>query len=455
MKHIGFLAILVYYTTEYLHREVDFLMILRYNLVLHMTIMGLKDIQLYNEKQQQLYAARTGIVVDIQNIGKNTKTIALKAKKSLEEIHKDVWLKIEAIDFPDGNFTNVYDLFWDAKNANLSPYLHSEKYPYYLLDSMENDPSILAVINGAFFFLIDVVDKEPQDYPFHFCIRNGKVIGLLSSNEPIIYTIGQKLYAKEPKAQGTINIAGTIISWVGSKINEKMDEIDAVLYNSGSSKLIKVFDPKTGVRMGTLDNNFIHTPSKQDAVDLVINHDENGDLKISSINVGGGTHYFEGLFILQIHSKDTTYKVGDVVTPLTLDGLELKNITAGITVNKGVKDPFFLVPERIGSRDARSVIAKDVSGNIHFFVFDGSKYIPKFKGVSAKDITPYFSEDKFEWAYFLDGGSSSRIIVKDGNNYKFLANDFAFRKVTNEIFLWDSKRHRKLASSIALKSNTA
>lgn len=417
--------------------------------------MGLKDIQQYNLQQQQLYAARTGIVVDIQNIGKNTRTIALKAKKSLEQVHKDVWLKTDVIEFPDGNFTNVYDLYWNAKNTDLSPALHSEKYPYYLLDYIENDPSVLAVINGSFFFLIDVVDKEPKDYPFHFCIRDGKVIGLLSSDEAIIYTIGRELYAKEAKARGTINIAGNSISWVGSKMNEKIDENTVVLYNSGSSKLIKIFDPKTGVRMGTLDNNFIHTPLKSDVVDLVINTDENGDLRITTINFGGGTHYFDGHFILQIKSKDNTYKVGDVVTPLTLDGLDLKNITAGITVNKGVKDPFFLVPERINSRDARSVIAKDVKGNIHFFVFDGSKYIPKFKGVSAKDITPYFSEDKFEWAYFLDGGSSSRIIVKEGNNYRFLANDFAFRKVTNEIFLWDSKKHRKLASSIALKIKSA
>ena len=42
-------------------------------------------------------------------------------------------------------------------------------------------------------------------------------------------------------------------------------------------------------------------------------------------------------------------------------------------------------------------------------------------------------------------------IVKKGKKYEFLANDFAFKKVTNELFLWDSKRHRKLASTIALK----
>ncbi len=416
--------------------------------------MGLKEIQLYNQQQQQKYAARTGIVVDIQNIGKNTKTIALKAKKSLEEIHPGVWLNTDIIEFGDDNFTNVYNLFWNSNNQNLTATVHSAKYPYYLLDYVENDPSILAVINGSFFFLIDVVDKEPKDYPFHFCIRDGKVIGLLSSDEPIIYTIGQKLYAKEPKATGTIDIAGKVLTWVGSQRKEERNEKDAILYNSGSSKLIKVFDPKTGVRMGTLDNNYINTPLNENTIDLVINQDENGDLKITQINIGGGTHYFDGLFILQLNKEENTFNVGDLVTPLTLDGLDLRKISSGITVGKSVKDPFFLDPDRIASRDARSVIAQDVTGNIHFFVFDGSKYIPKFKGVSAKDITPYFSENKFKWAYFLDGGSSSRIIVKDGKDYKFLANEFAFKKITNEVFMWDWKRHRRLASSIALKSKT-
>ena len=50
--------------------------------------MKIRDIQSYNQKQQQIYKEKTGIDVDIMNIGKNTCSIALQAKPMLEEIEK-------------------------------------------------------------------------------------------------------------------------------------------------------------------------------------------------------------------------------------------------------------------------------------------------------------------------------------------------------------------------------
>ena len=272
-----------------------------YIICINYSEMQAEEIQLYNQKQQKRYADKTGIVVDIQNIGKNTRQIAVKAKKSLEEIYPDVFLSTEVLEFSDGNFSNVYNLFWNNNKTFLTSTIHSEEKPFYLLDHMESDPSILAVINGAFFFLIDVVDREPKDYPYHLCIRDGKIMGLPSHDAAIIYTENEKLHAKEPKATGTIDIGGKVITWIGSETNKSTKSSDLfTLYNSGSSKLIKVFDPKTGVRMGTLDHDHIHTPSGADLVDLVVNMNKNGDLIISDIKIGGGTHFFEGLFILNM-----------------------------------------------------------------------------------------------------------------------------------------------------------
>lgn len=415
------------------------------------TDMNLKQIKLYNQKQQRLYAAKTNFLVDIQNIGKNAETIAIPEKKVFEKIHDGVWLKKDVIRFSDGNFTNVYDLSWDRKNVSLEPVIHSEKKPYYMLDYMEENPSMIAIMNGSFFFLVDFPEREPKDYPFHFCVRNGKVIGLLSSDEAIIYIKEGELFAKDAKAVGELTIGEKHLKWVGFwHTDEKNDPKTAVLYNSGSLKLIKEFDPKTGVRVGRIDPRYIRTKTDPKMVDLIINKID-GRMVVSHINKGGGTHYFEGLFILQIREKYNTFNMGDAVTPLTLDGLNLEDITSGITINKSVTDPYFYTTDRINSRDARSVIAQDKSGNTHFVVFDGCKYVPKFKGVSANDVKDYFSQDKYNWAYFLDGGSSSRIIVRKNKGREFFGSEFAFKKITNEIFLWDSKRHRKLASSIALR----
>ena len=415
--------------------------------------MKIRDIQSYNQKQQQIYKEKTGIDVDIMNIGKNTCSIALQAKPMLEEIEKDVWLKTEVIEFNDGNFTNVYNVSWNHNNPTLTPHIHSTPLPYYQLDAMEDDPSLIASINGTYFFLIDVKEKEPKDFPFHFCISDSKVVGLPSRDEPVIYIKEKKLYSYEPKAMGTIRIAHSTVTWVGShSVSSTHQSADMVLYNSASTKLIKEFDKESAVRMAYLNNNDIYTPSSTDVVDLIVNLDINDVLKISDIKYGGGSHYFDGLFILQIKKAHNKYSLGDEVIPQTLDQLDLHHISAGLSIGKNVKDNFFMDPIRENNRDARSVIAKDIRGNIHFIVFDGSKYIPKFKGVSANEVESYFSNDKYEWAYFLDGGSSSRIILKDKDTYRLLANEFAFRKITNQIFLWNWKRYRKIPSIIALKS---
>lgn len=400
---------------------------------------------------QRWYAAKTHINFDIQNIGKNTRTIAIPEKPSYEELRKGVFLKKDVINFDDGNFTNVYNLSWDKNTHSVKPFVHSEKKPFYLLDYMEDCPSILALMSGSFFFLVDVEEEVPKDYPFHFCVRRHKIVGLPSSDEPILYLKNGELNAHEIKANGIIEINNSKLEWIGANHKGEVRNSNAKLYNSGCSKLIKEYDPISHVRMGRLDLTNIHTPKSKNVVDLVVNRDDHDNLEITSINSGGGTHFFDGLFILQINQKLNAFNIGDKVNPISLDNLDPREISSAITIGKSVHDDYYLTPERISSRDARSVIAKDKKGNIHFVVFDGSKYIPKFNGVSAKDIHSYFSPDQYEWAYFLDGGSSSRIIVRRGRKLEFLANEFVYKKINTYTFLWDYKRHRKLASCVGLK----
>ena len=415
--------------------------------------MNKDDIQLYNKKKQQWYFSKTGFSVDIQSIGRNSATVVLRSKKTEKEIHKGVWLKTDTLEFESGNFTNIYDLYWNKSIEALEPEIYSEQHPFYLADYVCNNSSVIAALNGSYFFLIDVEDRNPIDYSYNFCIRNGKIRGLPTSDDPILYVENNNIISREIEATGTVQIGKKIVEWIGSDsaaIHSSTSPI-AILYNSASSKLLKPYDPKTGVRMAILDNENIHTPKDNEKIDLIITANAMDQLVVSDIKIGGNTHFFDGLFILQIDKKNNTYSIGDVVVPLTLDKLHLKNVTSSISIGKSVSDPYYFTSERIHSRDARSIIALDVHGNYHFIVFDGSKYIPKFKGASAQDMAKYFPKDKFVWAYFLDGGSSSKIIYKDDHAYNFLANELAFKKITLDTFLWDWKRHRKMESCITLK----
>lgn len=275
--------------------------------------------------------------------------------------------------------------------------------------------------------------------------------GLPSSDEPVLYTKNGSLQTREPKARGAIRIGKYTLRWVGARSANAPKPNEAVLYNSYSSTIIKIRDKKTQVQIGILDTDNITTPKDELISDILVALNDDDKLIVTGINLGGGTHFYDGVFVLQVRGNVNKYNVGDEVEALTLDGLKLAGITSGISVGKRIVRPATKRGALQPKRDARSVIAKDVKNNMHFIVFDGSKYIPGFNGVSTKDIYSHFAPDKFKWAYFLDGGGSSRIILKKDDKFKFYANEFAFTKMDDGKHLWDWQNARMIASSIALK----
>jgi hypothetical protein len=412
--------------------------------------MKTQDIQNFNKLQQELYLNRTGIFVDIQNIGKNTQQISVREESKLTEIQPGVFLKTSVMDIPDGSFSNMYDFYWNPKNTDVVPEIHSSNKSYSVHSLMEEDINKIATINGSFFFLTDVAESTPIDLMYNLCIREGKVFGLPSENQPIAYIEKGTLHVAEPKAQGTLCIDNNTVAWIGAlNTDTQRSSKTAVLYNSKCSTILYVRDSLSNVRIGILDSTRITTPKRKNIYDLVIKLNKKGQLIVSTIQEGGGTHFFAGNFILQFTGKNTLYNVGDIITDITLDGIKLETMTSAISIGKRIDDSFFLDEQRTNMRDARSVIAQDLKGNIHFIVFDGSKYIPGFTGVSAKMISAYFSKKQYSWAYFLDGGGSSRLIVREKEALHVLANQFAFRKFKDE-HVWDWKFARKVASSISL-----
>lgn len=413
--------------------------------------MKLHTIKAINALRQQEYARKTGILVDIENLGKNTATLAIRQPTSTAQLHPGVWLRKSSMEVSVDNFTNIFDLFWDQSEQSIEPYIYSSNTPSYLYDQVETDANVLAAANGSFYFLSEIADRRPIDLPYNFCIRDTVIYGLPSSDDPLVFIKNGILDARDVTASGSMKIGSVLLSWVGvnSSVPQKHD---AVLYNSKCCDVIKYRDPKTNIQLGMLNNENIYTPTRKDVVDLIITHDEKKRLHVSKIKEGGGSHYFDGLFILQIPKHICTSKIGDLINSIIIDGLDISEISSGISLGKSVHDPFFLDPVRVNRRDARSLIAKDVDGKIHFLIFDGSKYVPGFSGVSAKDVSSYFSFDRFEWAYFLDGGGSSRLVSREGSEIVSYANEFAFRKVPGNKVVWDWVRARQIPSSILIRT---
>ncbi|MDP3974033.1 MAG: phosphodiester glycosidase family protein [Candidatus Daviesbacteria bacterium] len=401
------------------------------------------------------YKSKTGIFVDIQNIGKNNRLLAVKEEESIEKIRQGIWLKKGSLDLNQGNFTNYYDLYYDQCQPDIAPNIFSTNNPFYLFNQVRSNPEIIGSINGAFYFLTDFAERYPLDLQYDLCIRDYKIKGLPSEDQPIAFIEEGKINFLNSKAQGLIKIGNKMLSWVGSK-SKKSDgrNFDAILYNSKCSNIIRFREEENNIQIGVLDSENITTLKGTEIIDLVINADKNNDLKIADIKKGGGTHFFNGLFILQIKFNQFDFKINDSVNPLTLDNLKLENVSSAITIGRSVHDKFYLDPERKYIRDARSLVAEDKLGNIHFIVFDGSKYIPGFKGPTTQEVSSIIKKNGFRYAYFLDGGGSSRLIARDAKKIRSFANEFAFRKFKYGKFLWDWERARLIASSISLKINS-
>ncbi len=414
--------------------------------------MDLASTYLFNNIQKIRYLAKTGISVDIQNLGKNTRCLAIRQKESLVQICKGVFLKKYTQDFNLDNFSNVYDLFWHPKQENVESFITSSNDPFYMSEHFMSDKSNIAAINGSFFFLTDEADSTPVDLPYDLCIRQNKIFGLPSSDQPVVFIKKGSLDAREISAEGIIKIGKHLVNWIGArKTNKAILKNTAILFNSRCSEIVKSRDPLTNIQIGILDTKDIYTPKNPMLMDIVVGMNEKEELVVSDIKFGGGSHFFAGHFILQMRKNISQFKVGDSVKPVSIDKVNLKGITDALTIGKAVSDPFFHDEVRVDRQDARSVIAKDQKGFIHLITFDGSKYVPGFNGVSAKDINTFFTKKHYKWAFFLDGGGSSRIIVKQKNKLHFFANEFSFKKLTNGLVKWDWQKSRKITSSIGLR----
>ena len=399
------------------------------------------------------YWLESGFFVDIDNLGKITKNVAIPEKISTTEVRPGLFLKKSNMSFSKDNVTNIYDLHFDPKKSPFVLDIFSSEDSYYLADTIQNDNIIVATVNGGFFYISDVPGPQPNDKRYNLCIQDSKLCGLPVTDDPILYIRNGEFFATKTKARGICQIGEQKISWLGAKSNVKKESTDvAILYNSRCFSINGVRDSKTNLIVGIPDERTKATPKNDSKIDLVVSKNNADDLVITAINPGGGTHLYDGLFIFQTDKLQVKkIKVNDSVKPMTVDTIDLANITSGMTIGRSVDDPCFYEPKRINRRDARAVIAKDKDGIMHFFVFDGSKYIPGFNGISAKDITPFFYP-AYEWAFFLDGGASARIIVRQTNGLlRHLANRFAYRKLQDGQILWNWKRARKIYSSIALR----
>lgn len=364
-----------------------------------------------------------------------------------------------------GDFTNRYRVIFSSENVEFA--IDTKKTATHIQRQLINDESIVATINGGYFFLADNTPEEiPAEMTFGTVVRNGVLHSVQSHDQPVLWVdLEGNIHVAEVFAKGRVVVGDLDLSWAGHFSSQR--SADLQLFGADSCVIEHVQDPETGNRR-VMNQEMSNTPQEETMVDVVC-EERDGQLWVVATHVGGGTLVTKGSVILQgRQSLLQGVSMGDVVT-VSYDDLDLANVENAITIGPSVAhfdtetDHPINSNRSLGdhspladSRAARAIMYKITNGDVVFEVFDGAPKTDMFKGVTPKEVGDILKQDGIEvdWAYFLDSGQSSRLAVRhaDGSVEGFGNNHYIrWPKKSEHPYVWAGEHGRAAYSTINAK----
>lgn len=418
----------------------------------------------FNEKQIEEYETETGIIIpDIQDTIFDQTPFAVPTVAEAREIGPSLFFCKNTVELSGNAFTNFYDL--GCAPDTLSPTtskIESANTPFYLKRLLVNQPNAIAAVNAGFFYLADESAVKPANTTYNLCIRNNLIVGLPAVDRPVLYVSDENtLEARELKARGVVAIGKAQYEWSGSRTR---NEGDITLYNSACCTIEHVSSENT-VTKRVLNESLNYTPEDIDAFDVVVVLCGDGLLRVAHIEEGGHTNIFSGNFIFHMRGKDREHiHLGDIVTPECIDDLVVSSLKSATTIGPNVHhfldqtdheinhDPSLgSKPPFADRRMARTIVYKDMQDKIHVRVFDGAPHTANFKGISPQETSSVLPQETVQWAYHLDPGQSSKLVLRDNDLIKTYGNNHYLRwpKRPDRPFLWSPSNGRPVASALA------
>jgi hypothetical protein len=397
---------------------------------------------------------------------RNQEVFAQPVESSTEELVSGVrFEKSTQLLSENGEFTNRYRVIFSAENVAFA--IDTKKTATHIQRQVINDESIVATINGGYFFLVDSATEEvPAEATFGTVVRDGVLYSAQSHDRPMLWVdLEGQIHAAEVSAKGRVSIGNSNLSWAGYRSIEKGAEVQ--LFGADSCVIEHVQDPETGKRR-VMNQELSRTPQESTVVDVVC-EEQGGQLCVVALREGGGTLVTEGSVILQgQRSFVSNVSLGDVVA-ITYDNLDLAGVKSAITIGPSVThfdaetDHPINSDRSLGdhppladSRAARSIVYKTTNGDVAFEVFDGAPKTALFKGVAPKEVGDILRQDgiELEWAYFLDSGQSSRLAVRhaDGSVEGFGNHHYIrWPNMPEHPYVWAGEHGRSAYSAVNAK----
>lgn len=305
----------------------------------------------FNQKQIEKYRVETGIdISNIESLRTNQSPFELHAKAETKEISEGAVFEQGSIELGNDAFTNFYDLSFRAENPAITPQIFSADHIASLKRILVNNEKVIGAINAGFFYLVDEGAQMPIDPTYNLCIRKHSIVGLPTSDRPLLYTSGSQLGAKDVQARGIIALGSNEYKWSGARTKRSVNvqENHITLYNSACCTIRHIQSDETGSKR-ILDEKLNFTPKDSNVFDVVVQADNQGLLRIKDVVGGGNTNFFAGNFILHFKEGDISrLRIGDLVQPLTLGDIDLAEIDSAVSIGlcalaKKTKSSFLVV----------------------------------------------------------------------------------------------------------------
>lgn len=131
-----------------------------------------------------------------------------------------------------------------------------------------------------------------------------------------------------------------------------------------------------------------------------------------------------------------------------IDDIDFTNNPVNRDKSLGSKPSFLKVPL------ARTALYETAKGIVHMRLFDGRPGSSTFPGVTPIQASEIIKkEGDIMWGCFLDGGQTSKLVVRTSDAIASLGNTHYLKWPTNqdEKYVWVPKTGRPVASTIALR----
>ncbi|WP_436776422.1 hypothetical protein [Yinghuangia sp. YIM S09857] len=376
-------------------------------------------------------------------------------------------LRVFAHTFPDGMFTNVYDLSWTPGSAHAA--LDFTARPEEVLSRARTAP---ATATGAFFVLADEASGLPPQTSLNLAIRERRILSLPVVDREVLLCRDGELTTDHVAADGELNLNGAPVSWTGSRTGRTAE---SYVYGNGNVVIARRRDASTG-SVRVLDEASRRTPAIPGSsatpagerwADVGFVAVGDGTFRSTAVAEHGQLDIFAHDLVVRCRAAHLRPHGANTLAVTRIGALHGDNFPDfAVSVGPSLDVPDYLAhsinqdrshgePAFSDERRVRMVLFRGLDDRTHIRLYDGRPASPTFRGATPTEARDHIAAGTgYRWGCFLDGGQTAKMwVVEDGvltsyGNRHYLR----WPDATEKNFIWVPDIGRPVSSCITFRA---